>query len=72
MAILSQLFTPEELARDLQLHDLSPGERELLRLAIGAELGNVDPNVRDALRSRVRQVHALLRPGSTTSTSGTP
>jgi len=72
MGILSQLFTPEELARDLQLHDLSPGERELLRLAIGAELGNVDPNVRDALRNRVRQVHDLLRPGSTTPTSGTP
>ena len=72
MSILSQLFTPEELARDLQLHDLSPGERELLRLAIGAELRNVAPNVSEALRNRVRQVHALLRPGSTTPPSGTP
>jgi len=72
MGILSQLFTPEELAGDLQLHDLSPGERELLRLAIGAELGNVPPNVRDALRNRVRRVHALLRPGATTPPSGTP
>ena len=42
MAILSQLFTPEELARDLKLHELSPEEREMLRRAIGAELRDAD------------------------------
>jgi hypothetical protein len=72
MSILSQLFTPEELARDLQLHDLSPGERELLRLAIADELRNVGPIARDALRNRVRQVHDILRPTSTTQPPGTP
>ena len=65
MAILSQLFTPEELARDLKLHELSPEEREVLRYAIGAELRDADQSVKDALRNRVRQVHTYMRPPTT-------
>jgi DNA-binding protein YbaB len=65
MAILSQLFTPEELARDLKLHELSPEEQEMLRRAIGAELRDAAQSVKDALRNRVRQVHAHMRPPTT-------
>jgi hypothetical protein len=72
MAFISQLFTPEELARDLQLHGLTPGELEMLRRALADELGKIDPGVRDTMRERVRQMYALLRPGSTPQASRTP
>ena len=65
MAILSQLFTPEELAGDLKWHELNAEEREMLRRALGAELRDADQRVKDALKNRVRQVHAYMRPRTT-------
>jgi hypothetical protein len=37
----------------------------VLRYAIGAELRDADQSVKDALRNRVRQVHAYMRPLTT-------
>jgi hypothetical protein len=63
MPIVGQLFTPEELARDLRFHELSPQERELILLIIADELRRADPNFRDAIRARILGLYALLRPG---------
>jgi hypothetical protein len=69
MALLGQLFTPEELARDLKFHELSPQERELILLAIADELRQADQKptgsqVRADMRARILQLFALLRPSA--------
>jgi hypothetical protein len=62
MAILSQLFTPEELAGDLKWHELNAEEREMLRRALGAALRDATTIDKDALRKRVRDMYIILRP----------
>lgn len=64
MSDLLQLFSEEELLKELRLFDLDPRELKLLRAAIRHEL-RTSRSIRETLRSRVRRAYEQLRSGST-------
>jgi hypothetical protein len=71
MSDFLQLFSEEELLRELQLLDLDPKELALLKAAIRHEIRH-SAQIRETLRARVRRVYAQLRPSPAPEPPGKP